>query len=37
MRLYHITTQSDWQAAQKAGDYRADTLASQGFIHCSTS
>jgi uncharacterized protein (DUF952 family) len=36
MRIYHITTQPDWQAALQAGDYRADTLASQGFIHCST-
>lgn len=36
MRIYHITTQTDWQEAQRGGEYRADTLASQGFIHCST-
>jgi len=36
MRIFHITTQADWQEAQRAGDYRADSLSSQGFIHCST-
>lgn len=34
--IYHITAQSAWQAAQAAGQYTADSLASQGFIHCST-
>lgn len=34
--IYHIARQKDWQAAQQAGSYRADSLASQGFIHCST-
>jgi uncharacterized protein (DUF952 family) len=36
MLIYHITSLSEWQRAQAAGSYRADTLASQGFIHCST-
>lgn len=35
--ILHITQQRDWEAAQKAGVYRGDTLASEGFIHCSTS
>jgi uncharacterized protein (DUF952 family) len=36
MIFYHITHQSDWDAAKLSGDYRADTLSTQGFIHCST-
>ena len=35
-RIYHITPRADWEAAQRAGIYRADTLETQGFIHCST-
>lgn len=34
--ILHITSQADWAAAQVAGSYTADSLASQGFIHCST-
>ena len=34
-RVYHITSRAEWDAAQKEGKYAADTLASQGFIHCS--
>lgn len=34
--ILHITHRSDWEAAQDAGDYRLDTLATEGFIHCST-
>lgn len=34
--IYHITRWDDWQAAQRDGSYQADSLASQGFIHCST-
>jgi len=33
--ILHITTRTAWSAAQKAGQYLADSLASQGFIHCS--
>lgn len=33
--IYHITTADRWEAAQKLGVYRADSLQSQGFIHCS--
>jgi len=33
--IYHITSQTDWDDAQKTGGYRADSLDSQGFIHCS--
>src|SRR5262249_41586895 len=34
--LYHIATVADWEAARAAGVYRAPSLASEGFIHCST-
>jgi uncharacterized protein (DUF952 family) len=34
--IYHITTRAEWQQAQQAGEYTAPSLASQGFIHCST-
>lgn len=34
--ILHITRRSDWEAAQDEGDYRLDTLALEGFIHCST-
>ena len=35
--IYHITTLSAVQAARQSGDYRAESLASQGFIHFSQS
>ena len=34
--LLHICPASDWQNAQPWGEYRAASLASEGFIHCST-
>jgi hypothetical protein len=34
--IYHIASRADWAAAQLAGVYAADSLASEGFIHCST-
>ena len=34
--LYHIARQSDWTAALGAGSYAAASLATEGFIHCST-
>nr|HEX4313087.1 DUF952 domain-containing protein [Kofleriaceae bacterium] len=35
-RLFHITTRAAWDAARAAGDYRAASLATEGFIHLST-
>jgi uncharacterized protein (DUF952 family) len=32
-RLYHLLTPTDWQAADDV--YRAASLATEGFIHCS--
>ena len=34
--IYHITSRSAWAAALKQGGYRAPSLKSEGFIHCST-
>jgi len=34
--ILHITTASEWAAAQAAGEYRGPTLDTEGFIHCST-
>jgi uncharacterized protein (DUF952 family) len=34
--IYHIAARADWEAAQAATAYSADSLASEGFIHCST-
>jgi uncharacterized protein (DUF952 family) len=33
--IFHIATRHDWDAAARAGEYRADTLETEGFIHCS--
>ncbi len=35
-RLFHITTAGAWAAAQRAGVYRAPSLATAGFIHLSS-
>ena len=33
--IFHITTSSAWQKALEKGFYEADSLAAEGFIHCS--
>ena len=33
--LLHIADRQAWEAAVQSGDYRADSLAQEGFIHCS--
>lgn len=36
MRLiYHITTPEAWAEAQASGQVTAESLATEGFIHCS--
>lgn len=35
-QILHITNMKAWETAVAAGEYRADSLASEGFIHCST-
>lgn len=34
--IFHIVDQESWRAALSTGNYRGDTLATEGFIHCST-
>jgi uncharacterized protein (DUF952 family) len=34
--IFHITSRTAWDEAQKRGDYRAASLTTEGFIHCST-
>ena len=34
--IYHITSLLAWNEARQRGDYRTDSLATEGFIHCST-
>jgi uncharacterized protein (DUF952 family) len=36
MVIFHITQRKDWDDAQIIGSYRADSLSTHGFIHCST-
>jgi len=33
--ILHATSRAAWTAAQKNGEYAVDSLAGQGFIHCS--
>lgn len=34
--IFHITSRRAWDEAQARGNYRAESLATEGFIHCST-
>jgi uncharacterized protein (DUF952 family) len=34
--IYHITSHTAWDEAQQRGDYHAESLETEGFIHCST-
>jgi uncharacterized protein (DUF952 family) len=34
--ILHFCSRADWAAAESAGSYAAEDLASEGFIHCST-
>lgn len=34
--IYHITPRKHWRSALGTGEYRAESLAAEGFIHCST-
>jgi len=34
--IFHITSRAAWDSALGAGIYEADSLATEGFIHCST-
>jgi len=34
--IYHITSRQAWNEARERGDYRAESLETEGYIHCST-
>ncbi len=34
--IYHIASKTDWEATFSTGLFTADSLSSEGFIHCST-
>jgi uncharacterized protein (DUF952 family) len=34
--ILHITQRERWDADRNAGEYRSDSLDTEGFIHCST-
>ncbi len=34
--IYHVTTTEEWQKAIEQNFYEAASLATEGFIHCST-
>jgi uncharacterized protein (DUF952 family) len=34
--ILHITQRKEWEAVQNIGLYQSDSLATEGFIHCST-
>jgi uncharacterized protein (DUF952 family) len=34
-RIFHITSDDAWTTARANGAYAADSLATEGFIHCS--
>ena|SRR5579862_7543359 len=36
MKILHICPRDLWEAAQATGEYRAASLKTEGFIHCST-
>lgn len=34
--IYHITSRTAWNEALDRGEFRAESLDTEGFIHCST-
>jgi uncharacterized protein (DUF952 family) len=34
--IYHITSRAEWETALASGSFAADSLRTEGFIHCST-
>ena len=36
MKIYHIISREQWDRAEEKGFYAPDSLAKNGFIHCSS-
>lgn len=34
--IFHLTSESEWKKAQAVGEYKAESLTSEGFIHLSS-
>jgi uncharacterized protein (DUF952 family) len=34
--IFHITARKAWREALQRGEFRAESLETEGFIHCST-
>ncbi len=34
-RIYHLTSQDEWNQAESVGKYRPKAFDEEGFIHCS--
>lgn len=34
--IFHIANKNVWEESKATGEYRGDTLQTEGFIHCST-
>jgi uncharacterized protein (DUF952 family) len=37
MHIFHITEEKTWNASKNSPEYKGDSLADDGFIHCCTS
>ena len=33
--IYHLTGRAEWEVSSPGGEYRAESLAQEGFLHCS--
>ncbi len=33
--IYHLTGRAEWEGSPPGEDYRAESLAQEGFLHCS--
>ena len=33
--IYHLTPKADWESARLTPEHRPESLATEGFIHCS--
>ena len=33
--IYHLTGRAEWEGSPTGEDYRAESLAQEGFLHCS--
>lgn len=34
--IFHITSEEQWNQANRSGEYLHESLSTEGFIHCST-